>query len=45
MSEQGVQEGIKHTQVVVAYIHHLGLSRQEVQDLVTEGGVQSQRED
>ena len=27
---------------VVAYPHHLGLTRQEVQDPVAEGGVQSQ---
>ena len=27
---------------VVSYLHHLGAARQEVQDLVTQGGVQTQ---
>ena len=54
VGEQGVQEGTKHTLLWgplvkgqhgrgdVAYPHHLGLTRQEVQDPVSEGGVQSQ---
>ena len=54
VGEQGVQEGTKHTPLWgprvegqcggddVAYPHHLGSARQEVQDLVAEGGVQSQ---
>jgi hypothetical protein len=54
MGEQGVQEGTKHTALrgpcvegqrgrgVVAYPHPLGPALQEVQDPVTERGVQSQ---
>ena len=54
MGEQGVQERTKHTPLrghrfdsqsggrVVAYPHRLGVARQEVQDPVAEGGVQSQ---
>ena len=51
---QGVQEGTKYTSLrdpsvedhrgirVVAYPYHLGAARQEVQNPVAEGGVQSQ---
>ena len=54
MGEQGVQEGTKHTPLWdprvedqhgggdVAYPHHLGSARQEVQDPVAEGIVQFQ---
>ena len=54
MSEQGVQEGAEHTSLwgpsledqhsggVVSYLHHLGVARQDVQDLVAQGGVQIQ---
>jgi hypothetical protein len=54
VGEQVVQEGTKHSPLrgpcvevqrggcVAAYSHHLGAARQEVQDPVSEGGVQSQ---
>ena len=34
--------GDQHGGGIAAYIHHLGLARQEVQDPVAQGGVQSQ---
>ena len=52
--EQGVQEGTKHAPLrgpsvedqrdrcVVVYLYHVGVARQEVQDPVAEGGVESQ---
>ena len=54
MGEQDVQEGAEHTTLwgpsvkdqlsggVVSYLHHLGAARQEVQDPVAQGGVQTQ---
>ena len=54
MSEQGVQEGTEHRPLRgpsvedqrckgdVNYPHDLGSARQEVQDPVAEGGIQSQ---
>jgi hypothetical protein len=54
MGAQEVQEGAEHAplwcprvedqhgRVVVAYLHHLGSSHQEVQDAVAHRGVQSQ---
>ena len=54
MGEQGIQEGAKHPPLrsprvegqsgrgVIAYPHHLGAARPEVQDPVAKGGVQSQ---
>ena len=53
MGEQGVQDETKHSHLislrvegqrgggVVAYPYHMGPARQEVQDLVAEGGVQN----
>ena len=54
MSEQGLQEGAEHAPLWgpsvedqrsggdVSYLHHLGAARQEVQDPVAQGGVQTQ---
>ena len=54
MGEQGVQEGAEHAPLwgpsvedqrsedVVSYLHHLGEARQEVQDPMAQGGVQTQ---
>jgi hypothetical protein len=54
MGEQGVQEGTSHVPLsnpsvedqrsggVVSYLHHLGVARQEVQDPVAQGGVETQ---
>ena len=54
MGEQGVQERAEHAALwgpcvedqrgrgVVTYLHHLGSARQEVQDQVAQGGVQTQ---
>ena len=53
LGEQSVQEGTEHAPQrgprvegqhggCVAYFHYLGAARQEVQDSVAEGGVQSQ---
>ena len=53
MGEQQVQEGAEHAPLwgprvedqrsggVVAYLHHLGPPRQEVQDLVAQGRIQT----
>ena len=53
MVEQGVQEGVEHTPLwgpsvedqpsggVVSYLYHLGAARQEVQDPIAQGGVQT----
>jgi hypothetical protein len=53
MDEQGVQEGAEHALLWgphvedqcnrgVAYLHHLGLALQEIQDPVAQGRVQTQ---
>ena len=54
MGEQGVQEEAEHAPLgdpcvadqrsggVVSYLHHLGVTCQEVQDPVAQGGVQTQ---
>ena len=54
MGEQGVQEGAEHAPLwgpcvedqqsggVVSYLHLLGVARQEVQEPVAQGGVQTQ---
>ena len=54
MGEQGVQEGAENAPLwgtsvddqrsadVVSYLHHLGPARQEVQDPVAQGGVETQ---
>ena len=54
MGEQGVQEGAEHAPLwgpcvedqhsrgSVSYLHHLAAARQEVQDPVAQGGVQTQ---
>ena len=54
MGEQGVQEGAEHAPLtgpcfedqrsggVDSYLCHLGAARQEVQDPVSQGGVQTQ---
>jgi hypothetical protein len=53
MGEQGVQEGAQNAPLwgpsvedhrsgdVVTYLHHLGAARQEVQDPVAQGGVET----
>ena len=52
--EQGLQEGAEHTPLwgpsvedqrsggVVSYLHHLGATRQEVEDPLAQGRVQTQ---
>ena len=54
MGEQGLQEGDEYVPLwspcvedqqnggVISYLHHLGAARQEVQDPVAQGGVQTQ---
>ena len=54
MGKQGVQEGAERAPLwgtcvedqrsggVVSYLHHLGIDRQQVQDPVAQGGVQTQ---
>ena len=54
MGEQGVQERAEYAPLwgpcvvdlrsrgVVSYLHHLGAARQEVQDPVAQGGVETQ---
>ena len=54
MGEQGVQEGAEHAPLwgpsvedqrngdVVSYLHHLGAARQEVQDPIAQGRVETQ---
>ena len=54
MCEHGVQEGAEHAPLwgpsvkdqqggdVVSYLHHLGATRQEVQDPIAQGGVETQ---
>ena len=54
MGEQGVQDGAEHAHlwgpcvedqrrgVVVSYLQHLGAARQEVQDPIAQGGVETQ---
>ena len=54
MGENGVQEWTEHAPLrgssvedqrgrcVATYLHHLGVARQEVQDLIAQGGVETQ---